>query len=177
LGLDIIASGKLHKFCAVDTFFRPCGFSWIAELVDEENIEREILERCDFEAAVQEVICRLDSFVAEKRVKKPVGTSVQQVSQIETNTQSEVNAPDVGTTSPGQGKGQGQPVMPKHINKTKLPKLSLPRFSGDPTKWMPFWDSFSSAIDENNDLNDVDKFQYLRSLLEGSTVNVISVYH
>ena len=108
--------------------------------------------------------------VAEKRVMKPVGTFVQQVSQIETNTQSELNAPDVETTSPGQG----QPVMPKYINKTKLPKLSLPRFSGDPTMWMPFWDSFSSAIDENNDLNDVDKFQYLRSLLEGSAVNAIS---
>jgi hypothetical protein len=104
---------------------------------------------------------------------KPVGTSVQQGSQIETNTQSEASAPDVETTSPSQGEGQGQPVMPKHLNKIKLPKLSLFRFSGDPTKWVPFWDSFLSAIDENNDLNDVDKFQYLRSLLEGSAVNAI----
>ncbi|CAB4009580.1 Hypothetical predicted protein [Paramuricea clavata] len=73
----------------------------ITELVDEENIEREIFERCDFEAVVQEVICRLNSFVAEKRVMKPVGTSVQQGSQIKTNTQREVNVPDVETTNLG----------------------------------------------------------------------------
>ena len=43
--------------------------------------------------------------------------------------------------------------------KAKLPKLSLPRFSGDTIKWLSFWDSFSSAIDDNDELNDVDKFQ------------------
>ena len=70
--------------------------------------------------------------------------------------------------------GEGQPQTPKHANKTKLPKLSLPRFNGDPTKWLSFWDSFSSAIDENDDLSDVDKFQYLRSLLEGPVVSAIA---
>ena len=35
-------------------------------------------------------------------------------------------------------------------------------------------DSFSSAIDENDDLSDVDKFQYLRSLLKGTAVSAIA---
>ena len=30
----------------------------------------------------------------------------------------------------------------------RLPKLELKGFSGDPTTWMSFWDSFSSAVDQ-----------------------------
>ena len=38
----------------------------IAELFDEEAIEKEIFDRCDFEAAVQEVICGINFFVMSK---------------------------------------------------------------------------------------------------------------
>ena len=43
----------------------------------------------------------------------------------------------------------------------RLPKLSIKTFSGDITQWTTFWDSFKLGID-------VDKFNYLRSLLERS---------
>ena len=33
--------------------------------------------------------------------------------------------------------------------KAKLPKISLKRFHGDPMLFSPFWDSFVSAVDEN----------------------------
>ena len=46
----------------------------------------------------------------------------------------------------GQGKG-----MPK------LPKLIIPRFSGEITKFRSFWDSFDSAIHKNSTLSAVDK--------------------
>ena len=32
----------------------------------------------------------------------------------------------------------------------KLPKLTLPRYSGEPTKWQQFWDSFESAAHKNS---------------------------
>jgi len=56
----------------------------------------------------------------------------------------------------------------------KLPKLELKKFSGNPIYWHPFWESFESAIDKNTSLNDVDKFQYLKSLLGGSAAQTIS---
>ena len=40
----------------------------------------------------------------------------------------------------------------------KLPKLSLPHFSGNVTKLTTFWDSFESAVHNNDNLTDVDKF-------------------
>ena len=66
------------------------------------------------------------------------------------------------------------PNSSKASNKTKLPKLVLPKFAGDHTKWTTFSDGFSSAIHANDELNEVDKFQYLRSLLEGCAAETIS---
>ena len=49
-------------------------------------------------------------------------------------------------------------------SQVRLPKLSLPRFKGNPIYWTAFWDSFESAV--HLILSHVDKFNYLRSLLE-----------
>ena len=56
----------------------------------------------------------------------------------------------------------------------KLPKISLPRFGGDPVKWTSFWDSYQSAIHNNDGLSDVDKFNYLRSLLDHTALDAIA---
>ena len=37
-----------------------------------------------------------------------------------------------------------------------------------------FWDSFESAIDRNTGLSEIDKFNYLKSLLEKSATETIS---
>ncbi len=50
--------------------------------------------------------------------------------------------------------------------RVKLPKLTLCAFSGDVTMWTAFWDSHESVIHKNEELSDMDKFNYLRSLLE-----------
>jgi len=55
----------------------------------------------------------------------------------------------------------------------KLPKLHLPKFSGDITRFKIFWDSFDSTIHKNPDLSEIDKFNYLRALLEGPAATTI----
>ena len=57
--------------------------------------------------------------------------------------------------------------------KEKLPKISLKRFHGDPMLLSPFWDSFVSGVDENHALSDVDKFNYLKTLVEGTAAGAI----
>ena len=61
-----------------------------------------------------------------------------------------------------------------HGAKVRLPKLSLPRFNGDLVKWPTFWYSYESAIHNSDELTDVDKFNYLRSLLERTTLDAIA---
>ena len=56
----------------------------------------------------------------------------------------------------------------------RLPKISLPHFKGNPVYWTAFWDSYESAIHLNSSLSDVDKFNYLKSLLERSAYDAIA---
>ena len=57
--------------------------------------------------------------------------------------------------------------------KPRLPKLVLPKFKGEITKFKSFWDSFDSAVNKNADLSSVDKFNYLDALLEGQAGRAI----
>ena len=56
----------------------------------------------------------------------------------------------------------------------RLPKLTIRPFNGDITNWTTFWDSFESAIDSNSGLTEIDKFNYLKSLLERSAAETVS---
>lgn len=48
-----------------------------------------------------------------------------------------------------------------------LPKISIPTFSGDSSTFLEFFNSFSSAIDADESLSNVEKFIYLKSFISG----------
>ena len=121
-----------------------------------DAIEKEILERCEFNASLQEKILLITSCLSSPK---------QEANDVEET----VTLP---SASP-QGSFHVQNGA-KGTNKAKLTKITLPKFTGDATKWTKFWDSFSSAIYTSEDLNEVDKFQYLKSLLEGAAAGTIS---
>ena len=52
----------------------------------------------------------------------------------------------------------------------KLPKLIIPKFSGEITKFRSFWDSFDSAIHKNSTLSAID---YLHAFLEAPAAKAI----
>ena len=62
-------------------------------------------------------------------------------------------------------------VSNSHVD-VKLPKLNLPKFSGDVLQWPSFWDQFSVTV-HDTDLPVVSKFTYLMSLLEGEPKQAI----
>ena len=55
----------------------------------------------------------------------------------------------------------------------KLPKLVLPKFSGDPTTWNAFWDMISAHIHNNEELSSITKFSYLVGCLEREAANTV----
>ncbi len=61
-----------------------------------------------------------------------------------------------------------------HTQRIKLPKLTLRAFNGDITTWTTFWDCFESAVHLNSELSEIDKFNYLKSLLERTAREAIS---
>ncbi|XP_065896204.1 uncharacterized protein [Dysidea avara] len=56
---------------------------------------------------------------------------------------------------------------------SRLPKLTLPTFSGNPLAWLTFWDSFQAAIHLNPNLSGVQKFNYLKAQLQGDAARTI----
>jgi hypothetical protein len=60
------------------------------------------------------------------------------------------------------------------IIRAKPPKLRLRNFGGKICEWPEFWYGFSSSIDNNDQLSDVDKFAYLRGYLEGPAKSTIA---
>ena len=59
-------------------------------------------------------------------------------------------------------------------NVSRLPKLTLPTFEGDPLEWQTFWDSFDSAVHSNNVLSDVQRLNYLHTHLGGEASRAIA---
>ena len=49
--------------------------------------------------------------------------------------------------------------------KLKLPKIELPKFNDNVTKFCSFWETFKSSVDHNPNLSTIDKFNYLKALL------------
>ena len=56
----------------------------------------------------------------------------------------------------------------------KLPKLELKHFSGDPMKWLEFWDSFERNVHENKSYSEVHKLSYLKACLDGAASTTIA---
>ena len=63
--------------------------------------------------------------------------------------------------------------MPVHEHTTRLPKLDLPHFTGNPLHWQSFWDCFEAAVDNNTSLTGVQKLSYLRAQLAGDAARTI----
>ena len=58
--------------------------------------------------------------------------------------------------------------------KVNLPKVTLPHFNGNVANWPAFRDIFESAINSDEELNDVMKFHYLFLLLDGPAKDVVA---
>ena len=66
------------------------------------------------------------------------------------------------------------PTHDARSSRVRLPKLQLRSFGGDLTQWTSFWESFESAVHKDEELSDIEKFNYLNSLLERSAREAVA---
>ena len=119
-----------------------------AEILDELEDEKGIEEAGDFSERVLEIVVEIESVLSWKEKAEGGGDSA---------------SPNPTATSAARGN--------KHA---KLPRLTLKSFLGDPGEWQTFWDSFRIAVHENPELHNIDKFNYLKTLLGGSAAATIA---
>ena len=85
----------------------------------------------------------------------------------------EINSPSIPQESDSTGSSSGLHEVQSPGAAAKLPKLELKRLNGRPTNWQAFIDCFDSAIHSNPKLNNIDKMNYLKSLVEGPAASAI----
>ena len=127
----------------------------ILETLDQtilESIDEEVLNTSKFGETVNRVTVKINNVL---RIIENYNVSQSE----EVN----LNSVNIATQLPSQQK-----------IRVKLPKLSLRRFSGKPAEWQSFWDSYTAAVHSNENLSKVDKFNYLKSFLEGPAATAIA---
>ena len=103
-------------------------------------------------------------------VKEEIYTGITKIEKLISLTSSNPRA----TSSHTRELSAIPPSQRDSVHCAKLPKLTLRSFNGDITGWISFWDSYNSAIHQNPDLSDIDKFNYLKSLLEKSAADALA---
>ena len=119
------------------------------------DIDKEILDKCDVDTIKQEID---ESEIVTARILE----CKQRISEV-----------IKGTTMTSVAPAGMAPFVTTTHSKPELPKLTLLRFKGELTAWTTFWDLFKSSVHENNGVPKIDKFSYLKSLLEGPAARAI----
>ena len=115
------------------------------DLVEEEELTSEIEQADAFKEGIYTAVIKIDKRVGEASV-----------------------------TSPERSLETHESVDSRSSDRVKLPKLVLRPFSGDITTWTTFWESYESAVHRSRDLSNIDKFNYLNSLLTGAACEAIA---
>ena len=153
--------------------------SRIVELItNPEGLEEAILETEETQDKILEKINQISKFVELQGrttttpsppvpLPPPVTASVTLPQPVTVSTTAETRPRVItSTTDPTVS------IQPQ--NMSRLPKLTLPVFSGDPLTWQTFWDSFNAAVNSNPTLSPVQKFNYLRAQLQGDAARAIA---
>ena len=120
------------------------------QLAELKNLDVEILEYLE-EKDIEKDIIESNDFAVQHRIL---------ITRIESKTK--------------QIRTETRQLQETHKQTTiKLPFLQLKKFGGNPTEWKAFLDAFASAIDNNTDLENVQKLNYLKSYLYGNAAKAI----
>ncbi|XP_065054444.1 uncharacterized protein LOC135683188 [Rhopilema esculentum] len=139
-----------------------------------DEIEKEIEESAEIDVKIEEIISRIGACKrgtvvgALHGLAEPTGVSTPTPAiRNELTTDATPFAP-----ANGQLNRSGSSSRSENIG-VKLPKINLPNFSGDVTKYQAFWQSFQCAVHENEQISAVHKMNYLMRSLEGTAFKAL----
>ena len=100
-------------------------FLTMCDLKESDDVETKIIVK------TKRIEAKLNAMTKLNEVNDESSTSSAEVPQVNTTTHTPVTQ-----------------VVAQNFH-AKLPKLVLPKYKGEATKWHSFWDSFKSAVHEN----------------------------
>ena len=148
--------------------------SEILEICEIKDIDKEINTRVlDINKKIHKATSEEQHLAVTSASQPEISVEPEHVeAQIQVQDESVVLNSSASQTSTERIE-QNQVSQQHFVTKSKLPKLVLPKFKGDLTKFRSFWDSYDNAVHKNSSLSTIDKFNYLYSLLEGPALRSI----
>ena len=163
----------------------------LANLVPDEELEEEIQQADEYLEGVHRVLGKLKKSLGTTTGTLPPAAAPVVPRSSTTSPTAETGlvhsgaVTERGPTVAGIGTertdilrreppSEATPAFAPSSDRVKLPKISLPHFRGSYMKWTAFWDCFESAVHRNHHLSEIEKFTYLRSLLEGAAYDAIA---
>ena len=113
------------------------------EKAEDDVIDKEMDEASDYKEKITRALSLIEDALEKSKPKRQLSGSLESFAS-------------VSSTNSSAERGV----------KVNLPKLEPKKSGGKIHRRQEFWDGFCSAVHENEDLANVDKFKYLRSLLE-----------
>ncbi|XP_063408992.1 uncharacterized protein LOC134692470 [Mytilus trossulus] len=179
---EVIAT--LEKLVQKQTLFEDLN-EQILKLTEPEDVENEIVDSDEYSVDMETKIRHIRKCI--QNVQTPQSRHID--SHTTTHTLNPETIPFVPThniANPHNAQSFENPsVQASHTFNTqqssfssasshRLPKLSLPIFSGNILEWQTFWDSYESAVHLNLSLTNVQKFNYLKAQLEYEALDSIA---
>ncbi|RUA04968.1 MAG: hypothetical protein DSY43_05545, partial [Gammaproteobacteria bacterium] len=117
---------------------------------------------------VQEIIALMSNETAVDKEILKWANFQQEILRISQKAENYINLKQY---SEGQHESKSQNVERgkscARVSHLRLPKFTLPEFSGDILEWVPWWDQFKTCIHENETLGDRERFNYLLMYVKG----------
>ena len=138
------------------------GFKFVLEdkLLLLNNLDEEILGYIEEDEGIEKEID------VSSRIRNELQTLI-----IRINKKLEVQM-DGGHS--GNGTRTEERSAPTAKRNAKLPELKLKSFGGNPLEFRGFWDHFKAAIHNDETLEKITKFNYLRNNLNGTAYSAIA---
>ena len=102
------------------------------------NLDKAILDALEKDEEIEEEIA--DAGMFSERILEFIVEIESVLSLLESKSQSGNGSPTQSSTTANAGSA---------YKEAKVPRISLKSFSGEPSQWLTFWDSFRSAVHEN----------------------------
>lgn len=138
----------------------------------QESHRDELIANCGVMKEMLEELRSLDNELLEYLEDDALKKDVIESRELATRYRVLITIMEAKTKGSAEKKSREVREPPRHKT-IQLPYLQLKKFDGNPTEWAAFWDSFASAIDKNPDLEDVQKFNYLKSYLQGNAARAL----
>ena len=137
----------------------------ILEVIPLEQMDKEIDETMEWDIRISTLLQHI------QELKKPASiisqSSVPSTQQIQ-------SSPTTGASPVSEGSHDRSFSSVSSANGIRLPKIELPKFNGDITRFNSFWQAFNCAVHSNDSISEVHKLNYLMNLLEGPAHRVIA---